>query len=533
MTDAANFAPSLRFTTMSSLLRSLLFWSSVVAASATVIGCFERTAGPGGSAAGSGSAAATAVAVPTAPPPLREKFESVSWQGSPVGTTRTTYYAETFDGRPVVRIEIKIDLNFLRNGQQIAQEIREVMWETADGEVVRFETFLLAGSAPQVVTGVVSGGEATITLRTAGKTEIERLQWPAGTGGSTAAEDSLRRRPLAAGETRKLTTFMPVINRIAVVTLTAGEKQSVDVGGVRRDLQRIDSQSTILNQPPVDAVLWCDAQGEVWKIDLPAMQQTSVRTATAQTLTSPKFDIGTSTMIRVEPPIADAHHSQLVRYKVRLRDGDAAAGLPASAGQAVKKLDDGAAEITVVALRPTSTDAFDEARTLPTDGDRNPSALVQSDDARVKALAQAVGGNNDDPWDVAVRAEKLVSEKMQSVNFSTAFATAAETAKTLSGDCTEHAVLLCAILRARGIPARTVVGLVYVEPQQSFGYHMWTEAWINDRWLALDATLGRGGISAAYLRVAATNLEGVDSFAAFLPVFPLLGRLQIEVLERK
>jgi len=53
---------------------------------------------------------------------------------------------------------------------------------------------------------------------------------------------------------------------------------------------------------------------------------------------------------------------------------------------------------------------------------------------------------------VACRLEKLVRDKMQAQDFSQAFATAAEVAETLQGDCTEHAVLLAALCRAREIP---------------------------------------------------------------------------------
>jgi transglutaminase-like putative cysteine protease len=118
-------------------------------------------------------------------------------------------------------------------------------------------------------------------------------------------------------------------------------------------------------------------------------------------------------------------------------------------------------------------------------------------------------------------------------DFSKAFASAAETARSLTGDCTEHAVLLCAMLRARGIPARTVMGLVYVPQAQSFGYHLWTEAFVGDRWIPLDATVGAGGTSAAYLKLADAHLDGVDSFTAFLPLLQVVGRLKVEVVERQ
>ena len=66
-------------------------------------------------------------------------------------------------------------------------------------------------------------------------------------------------------------------------------------------------------------------------------------------------------------------------------------------------------------------------------------------------------------------------------DFSQAFASAAEVVDTHEGDCTEHAVLLAALCRARGIPARVAIGLVYMPATHEFGYHMWTEVYIGKR----------------------------------------------------
>ena len=57
------------------------------------------------------------------------------------------------------------------------------------------------------------------------------------------------------------------------------------------------------------------------------------------------------------------------------------------------------------------------------------------------------------------------------------------------------AVLLAAMLRSRGIPARVAYGLVHAEAfagrRNVFAWHMWTRAWIGDRWVDLDATRPR------------------------------------------
>jgi transglutaminase-like putative cysteine protease len=75
------------------------------------------------------------------------------------------------------------------------------------------------------------------------------------------------------------------------------------------------------------------------------------------------------------------------------------------------------------------------------------------------------------------------------------------------------------------------IGLVGSEREGGFAYHMWNEVWLDGRWVPLDATLRRGGIGAAHLKISHTNLHDVSPYAPFLPVYQLLGRLQIEIVE--
>jgi transglutaminase/protease-like cytokinesis protein 3 len=129
-----------------------------------------------------------------------------------------------------------------------------------------------------------------------------------------------------------------------------------------------------------------------------------------------------------------------------------------------------------------------------------------------------------------VTLEKHVHDNLITTDFSQVFASAADVARTGRGDCTEYAVLLAALCRARGIPARVAFGLVYVAPQQGFLYHMWTEVWIKDRWIPIDATLGRGGIGADHLKLSDSNLKGASAYTSLLPIANVVGRLKIDVV---
>jgi transglutaminase-like putative cysteine protease len=69
-----------------------------------------------------------------------------------------------------------------------------------------------------------------------------------------------------------------------------------------------------------------------------------------------------------------------------------------------------------------------------------------------------------------------------------------------------------------------------VQGEQAFGYHAWTEVYIDKRWIPIDGTLANGGIGAGHLTVAHTNLKGTSFYSAFLPVLQILGQLKIEVV---
>ena len=159
------------------------------------------------------------------------------------------------------------------------------------------------------------------------------------------------------------------------------------------------------------------------------------------------------------------------------------------------------------------------------------SPLLQTEDPRVVSLANQVEGPAGDPWSLACRLERLIRDRVKEKNYGTAMATAAEVAQSLEGDCTEHAMLLAAVCRVRGIPSRVAIGLVYYPASQGFAYHMWTEVWIRDRWIPLDATLGRGGIGAAHIQLAHSAMDGMQAFAELLPVVQAIGRLRLEVLD--
>ena len=149
-----------------------------------------------------------------------------------------------------------------------------------------------------------------------------------------------------------------------------------------------------------------------------------------------------------------------------------------------------------------------------------PNVLVTSEDRQVKQLALKATRGVDDPWQKAVRIQDWVYKNITEKNFSVAFAAANEVARNRSGDCTEHAVLAAAMCRAVGIPSRVVIGLVYVKNQSGFGFHMWDEVYVNQRWVAIDPAWNESTVDAAHIKIAESSLDGVAPFEAVLADTP-------------
>eukprot|EP00750_Incisomonas_marina_P032553 INCI9215.3.p1 GENE.INCI9215.3~~INCI9215.3.p1 ORF type:complete len:769 (+),score=144.84 INCI9215.3:271-2577(+) len=127
-------------------------------------------------------------------------------------------------------------------------------------------------------------------------------------------------------------------------------------------------------------------------------------------------------------------------------------------------------------------------------------------------------------------------------DLNTGYGSASEVVISRAGDCTEHAVLLAALLRVDGIPARVCNGLVYTEHwnthggawvnrsvDPAFGWHMWTQAAIAGHWLDLDATLPQP-FNVGHILVSTESLSGGSVISgSILAMLPLMKHLRIEL----
>ena len=497
------------------------------ALAAAVLGC---------SGAGSAPAIAppAAAAEPAAPLADRESWDIFRIQGTRLGSGRTTLRHATENGRPIVKVEQTMTLTVKRFGDSATIEMRYADTETPDGQLLGFESELRQGPTPTRTVGRVEGNQLHIELTTEGQRQQMTVPWTPGLGGMLAPDLSLLRDPMKPGQRRTIKHFTIADNQVSETEMVAGQEESVPLLAGSFRLLRIDCVERLSGGQKIKGVVWADASGESLKSWQEPMNMESFRVpkevATAKT-EPVTVDLGRATLVPIAGPLPDRpHDSRQIRYRVHLDGSDPSEVFVSGPSQQVKRIDANTAEVTVYAIRPGRKDGNAAAADdPPTDADRKPNNFLQSDDARIVADARAAAGAETAPWRVAVALERFVHEAVNLKDFTQAFATAAEVARTREGDCTEHAVYLAALARARGIPSRVAVGLVCVS--RTFGYHMWAEVYVDGRWIPLDATLAKGGIGAGHLKLAQSSLAGAAAYSSFLPVVQVIGRLRVEVLD--
>ena len=123
----------------------------------------------------------------------------------------------------------------------------------------------------------------------------------------------------------------------------------------------------------------------------------------------------------------------------------------------------------------------------PSEDDLEASFVIDYDEPAVASLVAAhpaTGGATED-------LRQLVFTHIDDKTYARGYDIASQVADTGSGDCTEHAVLLAAVARANGVPARVVFGVLLAatdDAVRAYG-HAWTEVHEDGRWRVLDATL--------------------------------------------
>ena len=429
-------------------------------------------------------------------------------------------------------------LSIARGQMELKFSTRSEFTETPDGEAVSVRYTQDFGLGPRETRWRFEGDRLHITEIADGRETSKMIDRPEGDWLPPAAAARFVAERLAQGETEITVTTIDPGAGTAPITSTRSniEPVKLTINGEAISAYRCDVTTSAA--PQATSVEYLDTSGEAVQSEmtLGALSIEMVETSKAVALGRVEpAEIMTSVFVKPSSPIHRPRRLTRATYFIQPTDGDPIS-LPTLGAQLAKPLNNGV-QLEVSLLKPAETGpTTDEARAEYLAS----TSLCEVNDKAVQDLtARALRGAPDDRAARAEQLRRFVYRHVDAKDLSVGFATAAETARSGTGDCTEHGVLLAAMLRADGIPSRVVSGLVYADAfagaRQIFGYHMWTQALLPDadgtpRWIDIDATLPDATpFDATHIAIAVSSLADDRPTGALLDVASLMGRIDIDI----
>jgi len=497
------------------------------------------------------SAATTACAIaapidPKNPPQGRfsDEWAEVYMAGGKVGYAHTTMNR---DGDQIIS-GATFHMVLGRAEQPVKIGMTQHTSETLAGVPVAFGSEMDMSVMKSATKGTVKDGKVTIVTSQYGMDQTQTFDFPAGALMTWGTYRESMLRGFKPGTKYTLSVYAPELRldgSVNAVT-TVGEWEELRLGAKLTKGQKV----TVLLESSVgsfEMASWVDADGVPIKAKVPIPGMGDIEMLTTDQATAlrdfvpPEF-FNTSTVPAKRK--IDRAAARRIKYRLTAKSAGVELGdLPTTEMQSVVGKNDKSVDLLVarVSHKPrTPSPPRGEGRG---EGQNDPSMseflegnlMINTADPKLIELAKQAGDGEKEPFALADKLRRFVTDYVVTKSLNIGFATASEVARTKEGDCSEHGVLLAALGRLNGLPSRVVVGLAYVpvfgNQDDIFGYHLWTQFYIDGRWIDVDAALRETDVSPARIAFAVSSLKNSGLADLSLPLITKLGAIDIDVLE--
>jgi hypothetical protein len=320
---------------------------------------------------------------------------------------------------------------------------------------------------------------------------------------------------LEPGKEHYFSTFDPATLSQQVTKVVIEGREQIRIG------ERIEPAMRIRQSfSGISVVSWLDGAGRTLKEESPAgfslVRQNPLEAQDTATTRSIPLDLITQTSITPDRPILSPERKHLIKLKL---SGINLSNFPLmNAGR--QRLDQDQLEIRREDLNRLEPVGLPVRQRL-LNPFLQPTVFLQSDHPKISRLALEIVHGEKDARKAASRIKDWVYKEIAKEP-TVSIPNALEVLQTKKGDCNEHTVLFNALARAAGIPAKTVVGVVYL--RGAFYYHAWSEVWIGD-WISVDSVLNQFPADATHIKF----LEG--EIDRQMDILQLIGNLKISIIE--
>ena len=422
-----------------------------------------------------------------------------------------------------IRYELENQIFLSQGHARSVQRLKQSSIETNLGRLRSFDATMQVGPAKTEYHGSVADGQLEIEIVRGSTQSVRQIFWEPSFRGLVAIEQSLRDRPMTEkGETRVLKILLPGNYQLATARMVCQGKAAVPVlDGSIVELIEIDSQVQVDEKQFSFSTIWTNPEGGIVRTFSPGLRLVAHRTDRENAIG--RFDQSLhTTVVQVEGSMERPEDAKRVAYKVvvpKREDGSPSFQFPAYPEQYVRQNDDGDYDVLVSRRSEQVGRGFGGGTLVPKDADRRVSFLIDHKSSEVRKFSDAVLGKIErNDRDVAVELARGLQSLITLRIETQGFRQASKIAQSGRGDSTDHAILLAAMLRTRGIASQVAFGLRYVTSgdSQALVYHAWTIAYVDDQWIHLDATTG-GMAAADRLMLSSSNLSQGSEYDALIP----------------
>jgi hypothetical protein len=366
-----------------------------------------------------------------------------------------------------------------------------------DGRPTRMVVATESGGRLSRVVVEFNENEAVATSVQDGRKTVKRVSVPKG---ALVVSDPLEPGSLdAAGTSGKVYVFDTSVLALIECRVERLGRQTVDVKGRELTLEAVR-----IHDPRASLTAYLSSKGDLVKATGPMGMEVYPADENVVAQLGARPDIAVASKIVPIRPLVGIESQRAIRYRIKGAD---LSKVPDDLHQTLT----GAGQDWTLEVHPDGYRGVAPAVIEESDRWLEPDVNIPSDSPEMLSLAKSKAGDGTE----GERAERLRLFVHDHVGTNAGIGIlrdAREVLETGEGVCRDHAVLLTTLLRASGIPARLVSGLVYMD--DAFYYHAWCEALIAGRWVGFDSTRRPSKLTPAHIKLAQGTVA--EAFTSFL-----------------
>lgn len=416
--------------------------------------------------------------------------------GGKVGYSAYTSAPSTLNGKKVTKTVSTTKLSLSLVGTPTQVLIDSTTITDVHGRPIRMTFNQSSSGRTQKVIADFKTTSAVIRIDNSGTVTTRTVAIPKGADIVDDPMEGLVFGKSKSGHAKVVYVLDPTTIAFIKNTIVYKGKASTDVHG-----KAVMAQWVQIRDPRANTDVYCKANGDLVKVTAPLgieMYPESKALATSPAKGNANVDLAVGSRITPQSgSLVSPERLTLLHIDLDARGLET---LPSDAHQSASKK--GATwDITVhppkaVAPSGTTITAAQRTHEVWLRDDLN----VPAHSKRFVSLARRIVGSETDVAQAALKIQQFVNGKMKPDASIAVLRDANEVLDSCRGVCRDYAILTATLMRAAGIPARLVTGLVSWDGD--FYYHAWVSIYDGKQWIGIDSTTDEPQISAAHIELA-------------------------------